>query len=493
LFNHFFVLSFYRLVMNQDKLIKVLTLIAKIFFIWLLLQFFLQTLVTYKLGLNWTFFKVIWMWKEIIIIGLLGFLGRYFWKNRIGAENSQRSLTPISIYGNNSNSSYDKNLKTFFEKFPLKKFVRVFLATIMITFLVSVFINHTGVSAWIMSVRYSMIGFLIFIVFFTISFLFFGAREINIVKRYSSIMKTLLVWSLCRRGIIWLMPNLLKFAGYNQFNYEGDVGIAPPAVYYTQYDSGYARNQFLFERPISRWFFLIAFWPLFFVLCFKNKPRKDKFFRGSLYGLAIMSTFSRAARGVWIIQTIILILLQFPRKYWKVALRWFIPLLLFFGVVTYFWQKQIITREFSNTGHFRLVVEALNKIWERPIWWLGAGTAWPASHQIEWIKAYNPENQYLQIRIEYGLLWFAWRLFLYGYLHRIAYKSYEEEKRNDNKITKKRKLYGTIVFAFWVGILWLSIEWFVLQSFVDRMIVYPFMALFAIAYGLYIKSQNKNN
>jgi hypothetical protein len=48
------------------------------------------------------------------------------------------------------------------------------------------------------------------------------------------------------------MPNLLKFAGYNQFNYEGDVGIAPPAVYYTQFDSGFARNQFLFERPISR-------------------------------------------------------------------------------------------------------------------------------------------------------------------------------------------------------------------------------------------------
>lgn len=81
-----------------------------------------------------------------------------------------------------------------------------------------------------------MIGFLIFIVFFAITLLFFGTREINIVKRYSRIMKTLLVASLCRRGILWLMPNLLKFAGYNQFNYEGDVGIAPPAAYYTRFD-----------------------------------------------------------------------------------------------------------------------------------------------------------------------------------------------------------------------------------------------------------------
>ncbi len=450
--------------MNENRTIKILTLIAKIFFIWLLLQFFFQTLVTYKLGMDWTIWKIIWMWKEIILIGLLGFLGRYFWKN--------------------------KNLKSFFEKFPLKNFVRVFLATILVSFLVSVFINHSGIGTWIMSIRYSMIGFLIFIIFFTITILFFGAREINLVKRYTRIMKTLLVGSLVWRGILWLIPNLLKFAGYNQWNYEGDVGIAPPAVYYTQYDSGYARNQFLFERPISRGFFLIAFWPLFFVLCFKNKRLRDKILRGSLYGLAIMSTFSRAARWVFLIQTIILVLLQFPKKYWRMAMWWFLPLFFFFGVVTYIGQKQIITREFSNTGHFRLLAEGFKKIGERPLWWQGAGTAGPASHQVEGIKAYNPENQYLQIWLEYGALWFIGRLFLYGYLHWIAYKSYEEERKTDDKITKKRKLYGTIVFAFGVGILWLSIEGLVLHSFVDRMIVYPFMALFAIAYGLYIKEKN---
>lgn len=64
-----------------------------------------------------------------------------------------------------------------------------------------------------------------------------------------------------------------------------------------------------------------------------------------------------------------------------------------------------------------------------------------------------------------------------------------KEKKSDSKITKKRKLYGMIVFAFGVGILGLSIEGVVLQSFVDRMIVYPFMALFAIAYGLYVKEK----
>lgn len=134
-------------------------------------------------------------------------------------------------------------------------------------------------------------------------------------------MKTLLIRGLIRRGIIRLMPNLLKFAGYNQFNYEGDVGVAPPAAYYTRYDQGLVRNQFLFERPISRGFFLVAFRPLFFLLCFKNKPWGERLRRGSLYGIAVMSTFSRAARAVRIVQTVILILAQFPKKYRRMALR----------------------------------------------------------------------------------------------------------------------------------------------------------------------------
>jgi hypothetical protein len=44
-------------------------------------------------------------------------------------------------------------------------------------------------------------------------------------------------------------------------------------------------------------------------------------------------------------------------------------------------------------------------------------------------------------------------LYLYGYLHYIAYKTYEEEKKSEKKLTKKKKLYGMIVFAFGVGIL----------------------------------------
>ncbi len=450
--------------MQQSKTVKRLVIIAKIFFIWLLLQFFFQTLITYKLGLDSNFWKLIWMWKEIILIGLTGFLFRYL---------IQR-----------------KQLKLFFTQFPLKTFLWIFIATVIITAVVSISINGTGISTRIMSVRYSMIGFFIFMIFFAITLLFFTNKTFDFVARYGRIIKALLVGSLLWRGVLWLMPNVLHLAGYNQFNYEGDVGIAPPAVYHTQYDHGYIRNQFLFERPISRGFFLIAFWPLFFILYLKKSSTKQKLLRGSLYGLAIMSTFSRAARGVWIIQTIILILAQFPRKYRKIALKWFIPLILLFAIVTYFGQKEIISRDFSNTGHLRHIQEGIAHIAERPIRWLGAGTAGPASHQVEGIKNYNPENQYLQIWIEYGFLWFLWRLFLYGYLHWIGRRAYKEEKHMTIKTTSNKKHLATIVFVFGLGILWLSIEGMVLHPFVDRMIVYPFVALFAIAYGLYRKEKS---
>jgi hypothetical protein len=39
--------------------------------------------------------------------------------------------------------------------------------------------------------------------------------------------------------IIYFIPRLLEFAGYNKSSYEWDIGIAPPAVYYSQYNDWY--------------------------------------------------------------------------------------------------------------------------------------------------------------------------------------------------------------------------------------------------------------
>ena len=451
--------------MNEMKIIKRWTLITKIFVIGLLIQFFVQTFVTYRLGLSGGIWSVLRMWKEIVLIGLIGFLGIFLRKRKI--RQARRHTLPI------------------------KKFVIWTGIAIGIALLVSLLINQSGLAITIMSLRYSMTGFIIFIVFFALAYLFFWTKEINLVKRYAHAIKTLLVLSIIRRGVIWLIPNLLKFAGYNQYNYEWGMDVAPPAAYYTQYDSGYVRNQFVFERPISRGFFLIAFWPLFFLLCIKNKPRSEKMLRSGLYGIALLSTFSRAAWIARIVQIVILILLQMQRKHRKIALRSFVPLLALFAGVTYVGRDQIINRQFSNTGHFRLVVNALTKIGERPIRGQGAWFAGPASHFLPEGQAYNPENQYLQIRLEYGILGLGAWLYLYVYLHLIGYQAYRKEKELEHKQHKQTKNYGILVFAFSLGILGLSIEGLVLHSFVDRMIVYPLMALFGITYALYTKSLNK--
>ena len=115
---------------------------------------------------------------------------------------------------------------------------------------------------------------MIFVVFALISSKFFPKTTLehsNLETRYVKIIKWLLVGSIIWWLIIYFIPRLLEFAGYNKSNYEGDIGIAPPAVYYSQYNDGYVRNQFLFERPISRGFFLVALWPLFFALALKKR------------------------------------------------------------------------------------------------------------------------------------------------------------------------------------------------------------------------------
>jgi hypothetical protein len=197
--------------------------------------------------------------------------------------------------------------------------------------LITLLFTHTGLSAYIISIKYSMLGFFIFILFFTLKYIEQGEQNMDTIQRYNSIIKKILVRGLIRWGVIRLMPNIMKYAGYNQHNLEGAIGIAPPAAYYTQYNEGYVRNQFLFERPISFGFFLIVFWPLFFILVIKNRGRKNALRRGGLFGLMIISTFSRAAWIARFVQTAILIFVQYHKSIRKVLLYGILPLLIIFG------------------------------------------------------------------------------------------------------------------------------------------------------------------
>jgi hypothetical protein len=57
-----------------------------------------------------------------------------------------------------------------------------------------------------------MIGFFIFILFFTLKFIEQGEQEMNMVKRYNNIIKKILIGALIWRGVIRLMPNIMRYA-----------------------------------------------------------------------------------------------------------------------------------------------------------------------------------------------------------------------------------------------------------------------------------------
>ncbi len=445
--------------MNKEKLQHILLILIKVFFIGLLFQFFLQTFVGFGLGRNWPIWSVIWMWKEIIILIL------FIWI-------CYRTRT-------------HKLWKTLLEKLDIKWFLILTILFGILGILNWLTITQTGIGATVMSLRYSITWFVIFLIFSVVSWEFLD-QKYAIERRWSKIIWWLLWWSLFWWSVVYFIPRLLEFAWYNQYNYEGDVWIAPPAAYYSQYNQWYVRNQFLFERPISWGFFLVAFWPLFFALAIKRRWRKAFVFWWWLYWLAVLSTFSRAAWIAWIVQTFILLLIEYRKDLKKALVYWWIPIILVFGGVAYLGRDQIIHRQFSNTGHIVNLKIALEKIKEHT--WFGEwpGTAGPASHHLGDGKEYNPENQFLQIWIEYGIFWFlAWMIIYVWFLWigRISLRRSFLEKE-----TKQQKYFWYILFGLSLGLFWLWICWLVLHSFVDRMIVYPFMAMFGLVYGQYKKS-----
>ncbi len=438
-------------------------MITKIFLWLLLLQFFLQTFVTFGIGLDWWFRTLIWMWKEFLIVWLSIFVVRFLAKR------------------------YKKEkLDSLWEEFPLKTFVFMFFVTLLLAFIVSMF--QSSIINFVLSVRYSMFGFFIFLLFFVVSYLFFDKKTENLVNRYNKIIKWVLVGALLWWIVIRLVPSTLRHFGYNQWNFEWDVGIRPPAAYYTQYKEWFVRNQFLFERPISLWFFLVVFWPLFFVSLLYRKSYKKWILRWWLYGLILLSTFSRAAWWAWFLQTMIMFLILYWKDWKKLAIRVFLPIFLLVWLISYFWHDQILNREYSNTWHLNEVKIALQKVGESPFFGKWAASAGPASHHLWEDKEYNPENQYLQIWIEYWLLAFVGRMFLYVYLHLIWFWAWKDS--HIKKQTKDMRKLSLIMIAFSLWLFGLSIEWLVLHSFVDRMVVYPFVSLFGIYYAIYYKEKN---
>ena len=490
-------------------------LLCKIFLIWLLLQFFLQTFVTFKLWRDGSFWTLFWMWKEFILLIFVIILLRYiftnlkWWiknlKNRENVENITRSLL-------------FKNIKSEF----VVQFIFVFTVTTVILLLLAVVFQHVWIKSFVLSWKYDLIWFFIFGIWICLALLLFTEEDKTLLKLYNKlIIRAVRLW-LCWWFILWLVPNSLKLFGYNPYIYEWTVWQSPPAAYYTLIDKWNVRNQFLFERPTSFGFWLIAFFPVFVLWFLRKKGRKNQIFPLIVFWLLILSTRSRAGIAVRVLEAIALFFILYRKSIKKYFLRLCLIFIIWIWCLAYAW-RWIMVREHSNTGHLELMKAWWNIAKQNLFVWRWAWYSWPASHQLcytdepvniyqdidsiqldnkrcevlrkENIKnqistyGFNPENQYLQILMEYWLIGTLFRLLLCIIILWYTAKMVRVY-RNKTKSTYQELLYYTLLW-FGIWFLWLCIEWLVLHSLVDRMVIYPFFLLYWITVWLREKEKDK--
>lgn len=427
----------------------------KIFIIGLILQFFAHTFVTYRLGISDAWFMgVLWSRKEIVVILWSLVACWIIWKDR--------PWSPVMP---------DARRHTWVAHRQIMRYMTLVWLALMIYAFADTVLRGLGIIWFLKAWKYDLIGYMILITTYYINTRLTTKQLESVIDRSISIIKPLLVWAMVWYMILIMKPWALKLFGYDRAIIEGDIGQRPPAVYWTREFEGFPRNQFLFERPISRWFFLIAFFPLFFVRFLQRKSVKKTWFRWLMFSGNIILTYSRAARGSWIIELAILGFLTYKKRIRFFIRKLLLPALIVFIGIAWIAKDQVINRQFSNTGHIQLLVQWWHYFTENPLFGKGAGSVWPASHRAGGSN-FNPENQFLQIAIEFGIIGFILRMIIYARLHLIGLHTVVRNWRIKQLTPSQR-----YTIALSIGMLWLSISWLVLHSFTDRMIVYPFMVV----------------
>lgn len=498
---------------------KIIKWACKLFFLWLMVQFFLQTYITYKLeytGWIWTF---VWMWKEFLILlfggvvlyTLLSQLPRYL----ADLKKENKNLTFSSLF-------------QCFKTYSLWQFVVLLIGTTLLCILIAFLFQHSAFKAFFLSFKYDLLPLWILGIGIGLGYFYFTEKDEDVLSFYRKMIRWVLWLWIFWWFVVYFGPQWLRHLWYSPYTPEALVWQAPPAAYYTNiyphFENSYVRNSFLFERPITFWFWLVAFFPFFFFVFLRKNKRFSQIFLTFLYGLLVFSTWSRAALALWILELVaVIVLLNW--KFFKQHLLKILIICLIGGVGVAYVGRGIFARDYSNTWHVILIVEGWKLAKEKLFSWWGIWYAGPASHQLcardlvglenplefsfsekhpdercETIRkinnqydiktfGYNPENQYLQILMEYGifgllgrgccLLWMVWYSF-------VTWKKYHSCK----KTKFQELLYFTVIWAG-IWLVWLCMEGMVLHSLTDRMVVYPFFLLYGMSIGMWEKEKKK--
>ena len=191
-------------------------LLCKIFVIWLLLQFFLQTFVTFQLWRNGKFWTLFWMWKEFILLIFIIVLFRYilanlkWWTKSIkNKENTDKITWKLLL----------KNIKS---KFVIQ-FILVFVITTIVFLLLAVWLQHIWIKAFVLSAKYDLFWFFIFGIWICLALLFFSEEDKDLLNLYNKLIIRSLRIGLFWWGIVRLMPTILRHFWYDPLSYEWTV------------------------------------------------------------------------------------------------------------------------------------------------------------------------------------------------------------------------------------------------------------------------------
>jgi len=431
---------------------------------WLAVHFFVDTSLTW--GLWWDRWWLA-LWKEILIVLLWWciFLSSFSFFPFL--KRKKKTELPLWVF----------------------LFVGVVFLLVVWSVIVHFFVHDAWLYPWVLAMKYDVFPFVVFFVSVLLSSVLTHDILRQIFRFFMKLMKVLLVVSLLWYIGLNYVPVFFGFFWYDIEAYQWLWWAAPPVRYLTNVWWWFVRNQWLFWWPVSRWFYLIAFWPFFVWSLLKDSKWTTLWAMWLwlvLYVLNVGVTFSRAAWWVFLFQSLLLFFFFILyKKRLKRSLGWFFWLSVFVWVflcvqaISFLWpadvkngdkhETTVLTRELSDKGHKELFLEWLNVMNDNVWFGLWAGSVGPASlhesqEENEW---FNPENNYLQIAIEYGLPWLV--LWLLCWLLVVLLT-----------LRKKMSYFRVLNVEAFMLVLWLfglGIAGMVLHPFVDAQVIYSLMLL----------------
>ena len=437
-----------------------ITLALKVFLMGMVRQFLAHTILTYGLKIP-SFLSFIWVWKEVIIAGVGIIIGRFVIKSAEYRRNLLSNQRAIAI-------------------------IIVLILSVLMSLGNSLFIHGQSFIDFAVSAKFNYIPLIIFIVGLGASYLITEEQNKSIINTALMTIKWVLIFSILRYGILHTIPNILDRIGFSQpgLSIERTAGTPPPSLWLTEFYTGYVRNQWPFGWPLSLGFYLAAMRPLFYGLVLHKKNLSDTRGRRLLYIGIVLSTYSRAARGIFLISSVFIALVVY-RKYTKYIITLWLTAFVAVGLyIAWGGKSELFLRTWSDKGHIEYFFQWLDLVKQHWLRWLWAASVGPAANHIEGVdKVFNPENQYMQIWLEYGLLWvLSWILSYITILFSPLKKWFSVRTSRIQK-----NLSGNTISYMGIGIsiISLSIAGMVLHPFVDSSSIYPFMLISGIIYGYY--------